>query len=224
MKIMKWINYYFLKTLQWFINDNMLRSWWKLENVHSCASLHYQSEKDTKLSLVTSPNVSFPSKQRRTLTDTAEEAKQQKAAFAKFCAGWETHQSVTDDNQKRHRVPVHALWKHAVRRKTWFRGTISFWCWANIQSYLQLSRTDSSPDIDFSAQTLDKQSLCDLQITLKKKKTAHDTWWTLKRFRRYKKKIDVDMCTFCTMFFAAFFFFSNQTWHHWYSRETWQPT
>lgn len=105
---------------------------------------------------------------------------------------------------KRHLVPVHALWKHAVRRKTWFRGTISFWCWANIQSYLQMVRTDSSPDIDFSAQTLDKQSLCDLQITPKEKTNkqhmTHDGLMSSVS-TGIKKKTDVDVCTFCTVFF-----------------------
>lgn len=48
-------------------------------------NVHYQSEKNTKLSLVMSPTVSFPSKQRRALMDMEEAAdKTQRAAFAKF--------------------------------------------------------------------------------------------------------------------------------------------
>lgn len=139
----------------------------------------------TKLSLVTSPNVSFPSKQRRALMDTEEEAGNREQLLQSF---------VPDEKRywwrsRKHNVPVQALRKHAVRRKTWFRGTISLWCWANIHSYLQQARTESSPDIDFSAQTLDKHSLCDLQITVKKKKTpVHDTWWTGSVSTGIKKK------------------------------------
>lgn len=95
------------------------------------------------------------------------EHRQLKAALQrKKFAGCEKHCSVTDDDHKSRAYRYTRVRKHAVRRQSWFTGTILTWCWANTQSYLQLVRTDSSPNIDFSAQTPDKQSLCGWQIAI----------------------------------------------------------
>lgn len=48
------------------------------------ASLHYQSEKNTELSLIMSPNVSFPSEQHRALMVTEEEADNREQLLESF--------------------------------------------------------------------------------------------------------------------------------------------
>lgn len=126
------------------------------------------------------------------------EHRQLKAALQrKKFAGCEKHCSVTDDDHKSRAYRYTRVRKHAVRRQSWFTGTILTWCWANTQSYLQLVRTDSSPNIDFSAQTPDKQSLCGWQIAIiiqkkKKKKKITDAWFSsaaLNCFHRHEKSI-----------------------------------
>lgn len=165
---------------------------WHIES----ADFSWRDSQDNSWSTLSTDNWKRPWKKKRF------------AGCEKHC----NHCSVTDDDHKSRAYRYTRVRKHAVRRQSWFTGTILTWCWANTQSYLQLVRTDSSPNIDFSAQTPDKQSLCGWQIAIiiqkkkRKEKKITDAWFsraTLKRFHRHEKSIRprycviVDECTMC---------------------------
>lgn len=153
------------------------------------------------------------------------EHRQLKAALQrKKFARCEKHCSVTDDDHKSRAYRYTRVRKHAVRRQSWFTGTILTWCWANTQSYLQLVRTDSSPNIDFSAQTPDKQSLCGWQsaiiIQKKKRRKKSQTLGFQERLSSVStgtRKVYSRVLRYCGQVHHVPT--SYQTWHRWYPQE-----